>query len=66
VTDWTQKELEVLFVRKDLDATRRSDFERRISKLEATMEWGQRLIIGQGLVLIVALVLFVIERVSGA
>lgn len=61
---WTQRELEELFVRKDTQKLVDQGFDDRIDKLESIMEWFQRLVIGQGVVLVIAIIIFVIERVS--
>lgn len=61
---WSQRELEDIFVRKDNDKITNDDFERRLTKIEGTLEWFQRLIIAQGVVLFVALIMFIVERVG--
>lgn len=61
---WTQRELEELFVRRDTQTLVDRGFDDRIDKLENIMEWFQRLVIGQGVVLIVAIIIFVVERVT--
>lgn len=62
--EWSQNELESIFVRSDLYESQRRDMEKDIEKLQDSMEWFQRLIISQGVILIVAIILFVVERVS--
>lgn len=62
MTQWTQKELEDLFIRKDLYHTNQEDIERRLLKIEGLLDWFQKLIISQGVILIIAMILFVVER----
>lgn len=62
--DWSQKDLEDIFVRGDVYKRDHDELERDIRKLEKTMEWWGRLMISQALLLLVGLGLFILERVG--
>lgn len=64
MADWTQKELEDLFIRKNVYERDHEELERDIRKLEKTMEWWGRLMVTQAVLLVGGLILFIVERTT--
>ncbi len=62
--EWTQKALEAIFVRNDVYEVQRSEFEKDLQRLEATLTWATRLVITQAVVFVATLAVVVVERLA--
>ena len=62
MTEWSQKQLEDIFVRGDVYEVQRAEFEKDLKELNATLTWATRLVITQAVVFVAALLVFVVER----
>ena len=62
MTEWSQKQLEDIFVRGDVYEVQRAEFEKDLKELNATLTWATRLVITQAVVFVAALLVFAIER----
>ncbi|KKM73282.1 hypothetical protein LCGC14_1412010 [marine sediment metagenome] len=60
--EWSQKQLEDIFVRGDVYEVQRAEFEKDLKELNATLTWATRLVITQAVVFVAALLVFAIER----
>ncbi len=62
--EWSQKQLEDIFVRGDVYEVQRAEFEKDLRELNATLTWATRLVITQAVVFVAALLVFVVERLA--
>ena len=62
--EWSQKQLEDIFVRGDVYEVQRAEFEKDLKELNATLTWATRLVITQAVVFVAALLVFVVERLA--
>ncbi len=62
--EWSQKQLEDIFVRGDVYEVQRAEFEKDLKELNATLTWATRLVITQAVVFVAALLVFVVERIA--
>ncbi len=65
MNEWTQKDLEAIFVRGDVYEVQRAEFEKDLRELNATLTWATRLVITQAVVFVVAILIYGAERLAG-
>ncbi len=65
MNEWTQKELEDIFVRGDVYEVQRSEFEKDLRELKSTLTWATRLVIAQAIVFVMAIMVMFVERAVG-
>ncbi len=62
--EWSQKQLEDIFVRGDVYEVQRAEFEKDLKELNATLTWATRLVITQAVVFVAAILIFFVERLA--